>query len=45
MITKGTAPSNGELAISSIPDKNQDGINDFLIIYPDGFQQILFFIS
>jgi len=45
IVTKGTAPANGELNISSIPDKNQDGINDFLITYPDGFQQILFFIS
>lgn len=44
IITKGTAPANGELNISSIPDKNQDGINDFLITYPDGSQQILFFI-
>jgi hypothetical protein len=43
-ITKGTAPSNGELNIVSIPDKNQDGINDFLITYPDGTQQILYFI-
>lgn len=44
IVTKGTAPINGELAISSVPDKNQDGINDFLITYPDGSQQILYFI-
>lgn len=43
-VTKGTAPANGELTIASIPDKNQDGINDFLIIYPDGSQQILYVI-
>jgi trimeric autotransporter adhesin len=43
-VTKGLTPSNGELNIASIPDKNQDGINDFLITYPDGSQQIMYFI-
>jgi len=42
-ITKGTPPVNAELTLSQTADKNQDGINDFLITYPDGYQQILYF--
>ncbi|MEY3219565.1 MAG: hypothetical protein RIT27_922 [Pseudomonadota bacterium] len=42
-ITQGTPPINAELALSPTVDKNQDGISDFLITYPDGSQQILYF--
>ncbi len=33
------------LQIKSIPDKNNDGIDDWKIIYPNGDRQILFQID
>ncbi len=41
--TQGLPPSDGQLHLIGIPDANQDGINDFLITYPSGQQQILYY--
>jgi hypothetical protein len=42
-ITQGTA--TGELQLTPIPDANQDGTDDFLVSYPDGKQQTLYFLG
>ena len=41
--TQGLLSSDGQLHLIAIPDANQDGIDDFLITYPNGQQQILYF--
>ncbi|HEW97604.1 MAG: hypothetical protein DRR00_23395 [Candidatus Parabeggiatoa sp. nov. 3] len=41
--TQGIPPSDGQLHLIGIPDANEDGIDDFLITYPDGQQQILYY--
>jgi len=41
--TQGTP--TGELQLIAIPDANQDGTDDFLITYPDGKQQTLYFLG
>ncbi|HEC83712.1 MAG TPA: DUF11 domain-containing protein, partial [Thioploca sp.] len=44
LITKST-PSNDEMQVQSLPDQNGDGIEDFVLFYPTGEQQILFAVS
>jgi len=41
--TQGLPPSDGQLHLIGIPDANEDGIDDFLISYPSGQQQILYY--
>ena len=43
-VTQGSA-TNGKLHLAAIPDANQDGIDDFLITYPDGQQQVLYYLK
>jgi len=40
-----TPPSDEVLNLVAIPDANQDRQNDFLITYPDGQQQVLFYLG
>ncbi|MCV6637766.1 hypothetical protein [Candidatus Albibeggiatoa sp. nov. NOAA] len=42
---QGEVPANGELNLNPIPDANNDGLDDFLITYPDGTQQILYYLG
>jgi hypothetical protein len=44
-VTPGIAPEDGNLQLVAIPDTNDDGIDDFLITYPDGQQQILHYLG
>jgi len=44
-LTTGTPPSDGRLHLIAIPDANQDGQDDYLITYPDGQQQVLFYLG
>ena len=44
-ITQGQIPANGQLQLVAIPDANQDGIDDFLITYPNGQQQVLYYFG
>lgn len=43
--TTQTTTTGGQLTLTAIPDANQDGISDFLITYPDGTQQILYYLG
>jgi hypothetical protein len=42
LVTKGTPPDTGTLQIEPIADMNGDGIEDWVLIYPDGENQRLF---
>lgn len=42
-IEQGEPPVDGELQLIGIADANDDGMSDFLIIYPDGARQILYY--
>jgi uncharacterized repeat protein (TIGR01451 family) len=42
LVTKGTPPDTGILQIEAIADMNGDGIEDWMLIYPDGERQMLF---
>ena len=44
-ITQGSVPEDDKLKLVAIPDTNADGNDDFLITYPDGKQQILYFLG
>jgi hypothetical protein len=44
-LTQGPAPADGQLQLIAIPDANADGIDDFLITYPNGEQQVLYYIG
>ncbi|WP_353572585.1 FG-GAP-like repeat-containing protein [Candidatus Albibeggiatoa sp. nov. BB20] len=44
-ITQGAIPVNAELNLVAIPDANDDGLDDFLITYPDGTQQVLYYLG
>jgi hypothetical protein len=44
-LTQGPAPADGQLQLTAIPDANADGIDDFLITYPNGEQQVLYYLG
>jgi hypothetical protein len=44
-IGQGSVPADGKLQLVAIPDANGDGKDDFLITYPDGKQQVLYFFG
>jgi len=44
-ITQGAIPVNAELNLVAIPDANADDLDDFLITYPDGTQQVLYYLG
>ena len=44
-IIQGSVPEDDKLKLVAIPDTNADGNDDFLITYPDGKQQILYFLG
>ncbi len=44
-VTQGLVPENGQLHLVAIFDANEDGIDDFLITYPDGLQQVLYYLG
>jgi sugar lactone lactonase YvrE len=41
-LTSGPAPIGNNLYLKALPDANDDGIDDFRIIYPNGDEQILY---
>ncbi|MCV6637765.1 carboxypeptidase regulatory-like domain-containing protein [Candidatus Albibeggiatoa sp. nov. NOAA] len=45
LITQGVAPNNGKINLVAIPDANADGLDDFLITYSDGSQQVLYYLG
>lgn len=44
-IIAGTPPSDGLLTLTPIEDSNDDGIDDYLITYANGEQQILYYFD
>ena len=44
-VTPGTPPADGQLVFTAIADSNGDGLEDFSITYPDGDQQILYYLG
>ncbi|MDD2816145.1 MAG: Calx-beta domain-containing protein [Thiotrichaceae bacterium] len=42
LVSKGTPPTSGKTEILELPDLNQDNLADYLIIYPNGDQQVLY---
>ena len=42
-IVVGTPPADGKLVFAPIDDANNDGSGDFLITYPSGDQQVLYY--
>jgi sugar lactone lactonase YvrE len=45
-ITTGTTPIVGnQLYLKALPDVNEDGIDDFSIIYPNGDEQTLYYLG
>lgn len=40
---QGETPADGELQLREIADANEDGMSDFLIIYPDGVRQVFYY--
>lgn len=45
LVTQGSVPEDGQLHLVAIADANEDGIDDFLITYPDGKQQVLYYLG
>lgn len=41
-VSKGTPPASGKTEIQELPDLNQDNLADYLIIYPNGDQQVFY---
>ena len=44
-ITSGPAPVSNNLYLEAWPDANDDGIDDFRIIYPNGDKQVLYYFG
>jgi WD40 repeat protein len=44
-VIPGPVQADGKLQLIAIPDTNDDGIDDFLITYPDGQQQELYYFG
>ena len=44
-VAPGPVPENGPVHLVAIFDVNEDGIDDFLITYPDGQQQVLYYLG
>jgi len=44
-VEEGAPPEDGKIQLISIADENQDGMNDFLIIYPDGKRQVFYYFG
>lgn len=41
--TQGIPTVDGQVQLVAIPDANGDGLDDFIITYPDGMQQVLYY--
>jgi urease beta subunit len=45
VVTRGDTTGKDSVTIAEIADKNQDGVKDFLLTYPNGDQQIVYALS
>jgi hypothetical protein len=44
-VTPGTPPADGQLVMIAIDDRNGDGIDDISITYPNGDQQLVYYLG
>jgi hypothetical protein len=45
LLPEAEVSNNGELSFEQVPDLNADGYDDYIITYPDGQQQQLFYLG